>query len=139
MGLSLGTDAPRIFRALVEATAFGSKAIIERFIEDGVKIDQVVAIGGIPQKSPLVMQILSDVLDMPVKVASSFQAVALGASLFAAVASGYYKDIYSAQEKMASGFSKTYNPIRKNVEIYKRLYGLYKKLGSSVEDILREI
>lgn len=139
VGLSLGTDAPRIFRSLVEATAFGSKAIIERLIEDGVKIDQVVAIGGIPQKSPLVMQILSDVLDMPVKVASSFQAVALGASLFAAVASGYHKDIYSAQEKMASGFSKTYNPVGKNVKIYKRLYGLYAKLGSSIEDILREI
>ncbi|MES0341742.1 MAG: ribulokinase [Candidatus Humimicrobiaceae bacterium] len=138
-GLSLGTDAPRIFRALVEATAFGSKAIIERFVEDGVKIDQIVAIGGIPQKSPLVMQILADVLDMPVKVASSFQAVALGASVFAAVASGYYKDIYQAQEKMASGFLKTYNPIKENVETYTKLYELYKKLGSQVEDILREV
>jgi len=138
-GLSLGTDAPKIFRALVEATAFGSKAIVERFIEEGVKIDQVVAIGGIPQKSPLVMQILSDVLDMPVKVASSFQAVALGAAVFAAVASGYYKDIYKAQKNMASGFLKTYDPIKENVVIYKRLYGLYKKLGSQVEDILREV
>ena len=99
----------------------------------------MVAIGGIPQKSPLVMQILSDVLDMPVKIASSFQAVALGASVFAAVASGYYKDIYRAQEKMASGFLKTYTPIKENVETYKRLYGLYKKLGSQAEDILREI
>ena len=85
------------------------------------------------------MQILSDVLNMPVKVASSFQAVALGASLFAAVASGYYKDIYKAQDKMASGFSKTYDPIKENVETYTRLYELYKKLGSQVEDILREI
>jgi L-ribulokinase len=139
LGLSLGTDAPRIFRALVEATAFGSKAIIERFVEDGVKIDQIIAIGGIPQKSPLVMQILADVLNMPVKVASSFQAVALGASVFAAVASGYYKDIYKAQEKMASGFLKTYNPIKENVETYTKLYELYKKLGSQVEDILREV
>ena len=138
-GLSLGSDAPRIFRALVEATAFGSKAIIERFIGDGVKIDQVIALGGIPQKAPLVMQVLADVLDMPVKVASSFQAVALGASVFAAVASGYYKDIYKAQEKMASGFLKTYKPEKENVETYKRLYGFYKKLGSQVEDILREI
>ena len=138
-GLSLGTDAPRIFRALVEATAFGSRAIIERFVEDGVKIDQIVAIGGIPQKSPLVMQILADVLNMPVKVVSSFQAVALGASMFAAVASGYYKDIYQAQEKMASGFLKTYDPDKKNVVTYARLYKLYKKLGSSIEDILREV
>ena len=99
----------------------------------------MVAIGGIPQKSPLVMQILSDVLGMPVRVASSFQAVALGASLFAAVASGYYKDIYKAQEKMASGSLKTYNPLKENVETYKRLYKLYIKLGSQVEDILREV
>ena len=139
IGLSLGTDAPKIFRALVEATAFGSKAIIERFKSDGVKIDQVVAIGGIPQKSPLVMQILADVLGMPVKVASSFQAVALGASIFAAVASGYHKDIYKAQEKMSSGFLKTYKPKKENVETYARLYELYKKLGSQAEGILREI
>jgi len=138
-GLSLGSTAPKIFRAIVEATAFGSKAIIERFIEDGVEIEQVVAIGGIPQKSPLVMQILADVINMPVKVASSFQAVALGASVFAAVASGHYKDIYAAQDKMASGFLKTYYPKKENVKIYHKLYGLYKKLGSAVEDILRGI
>ncbi len=138
-GLSLGSTAPKIFRAIVEATAFGSKAIIERFIEDGVEIDQVVAIGGIPQKSPLVMQILADVIDMPVKVASSFQAVALGASVFAAVASGFYKDVYRAQDKMASGFLKTYYPKKENVKTYLRLYKLYRRLGSSTEDILREI
>lgn len=138
-GLSLGSTAPKIFRAIVEATAFGSKAIIERFIEDGVEIDKVVAIGGIPQKSPLVMQILADVIDMPVKVASAFHAVALGASVFAAVASGFYKDIYRAQDKMASGFLKTYYPKKENVKTYLKLYKLYKKLGSSTEDILRGI
>jgi len=138
-GLSLGSTAPKIFRAIVEATAFGSKAIIERFIEDGVEIDKVVAIGGIPQKSPLVMQILADVIDMPVKVASAFQAVALGASVFAAVASGFYKDIYRAQDKMASGFLKTYYPKKENVKTYLKLYKLYRKLGSSTEDILRGI
>lgn len=138
-GLSLGTSAPKIFRAIVEATAFGSKAIIERFIEDGVEIYEVIAIGGIPQKSPLVMQILSDVLDMPVKVASSFQAVALGAAVFAAVASGHYKDIYTAQKNMASSILKTYHPIKDNIKNYKRLLKLYKKLGSSVEDLLREL
>jgi L-ribulokinase len=138
-GLSLGSDAPGIFRALVEATAFGSKAIVERFTDDGIKIDQVVAIGGIPQKSSLVMQVLADILDMPVKVASSFQAVALGAAVFAAVASGYYEDIYKAQDKMASGSLKTYSPIKENVEIYAKLYELYKRLGNSIEGILREI
>ncbi len=138
-GLSLGSSAPKIFRAIVEATTFGSKAIIDRFVEDGVEIEEIIAIGGISQKSPLVMQILADVLNMPVKVVSSFQAVALGASMFAAVAAGHYKDIYQAQEKMASGFLKTYDPDKKNVVTYARLYKLYKKLGSSIEDILREV
>ncbi len=138
-GLSLGSSAPKIFRAIVEATTFGSKAIIDRFIEDGVEIEEVIAIGGISQKSPLVMQILADVLNMPVKVVSSFQAVALGASMFAAVAAGHYKDIYQAQEKMASGFLKTYDPDKENVVTYAKLYKLYKKLGSSIEDILREV
>lgn len=138
-GLSLGSDAPKIFRALVEATAFGSRAIVERFIEDGVKIGEVIAIGGIPQKSPLVMQILSDILNMPVKVASSFQAVALGAAVFAAVASGYYKDIYSAQKNMASGFLDTYYPVKENSIFYDDLYQKYKKLGNSLEDILRQL
>ncbi|MCL4385502.1 MAG: ribulokinase, partial [Cyanobacteria bacterium] len=96
LGLTLGTDAVKIYRSLVEATVFGSKAIIERFTDEGIIIKEVVAIGGISQKSPLVMQILSDVLDMPVKVASSSQAVALGAAIFASVAAGYYKNIYEA-------------------------------------------
>jgi len=135
-GLSLGTTAPKIYRALVEATAFGSKAIIERFRQDGLKFDEVVAIGGIPKKSPLVMQILADVLDMPVKVAESAQAVALGASIFASVAAGYYKDIYQAQKNMASRFVKTYNPDGQNVRIYKNLYELYLGLGKRLEDFL---
>jgi len=138
-GLSLGTTAPKIFRALVEATAFGSKAIVDKFTEDGVQIDEVVAIGGIPHKSPLVMQVLADVLAMPVKVSSSFQAMALGAAIFATVASGYYKDIRSAQEKMASSILKTYNPIKENVKIYRKLYELYERLGGSLEGILKEL
>jgi L-ribulokinase len=139
IGLNLGTDAVKMYKAFVEATAFGSKAIIEKFKEDGVVIDEVVAIGGIPQKSPLVMQVLADVLDMPVKVAKSTQAVALGASIFAATASGYYKDVYSAQKNMSSDFIKIYNPKKENVESYKKLYVHYKELGNSLEDHLRRL
>jgi L-ribulokinase len=139
IGLRLGTTAVETYRALVEATAFGSKAIIDRFIDDGLKVNEVVAIGGIPQKSPLVMQIMADILDMPVKVAASSQAVALGASIFGAVACGYYKSISQAQKKMASSFSVTYYPNGKNVKIYKKIYLKYKKLGSALEDILREL
>ena len=110
MGLTLGTTAPRIFRALVEATAFGSRAIIDRFTECNVEIKEVVAIGGIPQKSPLVMQILADVMNMPVKVAKSSQSVALGAAIFAAVAAGHYDTVLDAQKNMSGGFLKTYVP-----------------------------
>jgi L-ribulokinase len=138
-GLSLGTTAPGLFRAIVEATAFGSKAIIDRFIEEGVKIEEVVAIGGIPQKSPLVMQILSDVIAMPVRVASSSQAVALGAGVFASVASGYYSNTETAQRNMASPVSKTYNPFKENVKIYQGLYRKYREMGDSLEDILRDL
>ena len=139
LGLSLGTDAPAIFRSLVESTAFGSKAIIERFSQEGIKINEIIAIGGISQKSPFVMQVLSDVLDMPVKAAQSFQAVALGAAIFGAVASGYYQDIGKAQKKMASPIKATYKPDSKNAFTYKKLYGLYRRLGDNTEDILRKL
>lgn len=139
IGLSLGTNAVKIYRSLVEATAFGSKAIIHRFTQEGIEINEVVAIGGIPQKSPLVMQILSDVFNMPVKVAASAQAVALGAAIFGAVASGYYRDIYEAQEHMASKFLKVYNPIPENVKAYKELYKKYKEMGNILESQLRSL
>jgi len=138
-GLSLGSDAPKIYRSLAEATAFGSKAIIERFKQDGLIINEVAAIGGIPKKSPLVMQILADVLNMPVKVAASAQSVALGAAIFGAVAAGYYKDIYQAQKNMASPFIKTYTPIKDNIKTYQRLYDLYIELGTKLEDFLRKL
>ncbi len=136
-GLSLGSTAPKIYRSLVEATAFGSRAIIEKFKQSGLKISEVVAIGGIPKKSSLVMQILSDVLALPVKIVESSQAVALGAAIFAAVASGYYKDIFTAQKNMSSKFLKTYYPDKSKVEIYDRLYKLYIEFGSKNESFLR--
>jgi L-ribulokinase len=139
IGLSLGTDAAKIYRALVEATAFGSKAIIDRFHEDGLQIEEVVATGGIPQKSPLVMQILADIIGLPIKVALSTQSGALGAAIFASVAAGYYNNVYDAQQKMGSSFSKTYYPDKKNVGIYKKLYGYYKELGETLAGQLRRL
>ncbi len=129
-GLTLGSTAPRIFRALVEATAFGSKAIAERFLENGVKVDSVVAIGGVAKKSDFVMQTLADVMGMPIKVAQSEQSVALGAAMFAAVASGVHKTIEEAQKAMGSGFEQTYIPNPKNVEIYAGIYKKYLALGN---------
>lgn len=135
-GLSLGTDAPRIFRALVEATAFGSKAIADRFISEGVIIKGVVALGGVAKKSPLVMQIVSDVMNMPIKVARSEQACALGAAMAAAVAAGAHANIREAQEKMGSGIETEYQPIPENAAIYQRIYENYLKLGSFIEQEL---
>lgn len=132
-GLNLGSTASRIFRALVEATAYGSKAIVQRFLDNGVKVDQVVAIGGVAKKSDFVMQTLADVLGMPIKVARSEQSVALGASMFAAVASGAHATIVDAQKAMGQGFEKEYQPIVANVEAYKVIYQKYLQLGEFTE------
>lgn len=128
-GLTLGSSAPHIFRALVEATAFGSLAIVERFINEGIRIDNVIGIGGIALKSPFVMQTLSDVLNMPIKVCKTDQACALGAAMFAATAAGIYDKIGAAQQAMTSGFAKEYVPNRENAEIYREMYKKYVSLG----------
>jgi L-ribulokinase len=138
VGINLGTDAVRLYRALVEATAFGAKAIVERFHEEGVDIEEVVASGGIPKKSPFVMQVMSDVLNVPVKVSSADQSGALGAAMFATVAAGLYVDVGEAQEKMGGGFLKTYTPDRKKAVVYEKLYKRYKAVGSALEDQLRK-
>lgn len=135
-GLSLGTDAPRIFRALVESTAFGSKAIIDRFISEGIRIDGVIALGGVAKKSPLVMQIVCDVLNMPIKVARSEQACALGSAMAAAVVAGVYATTADAQKKMGGGIETEYHPIAENVSKYQVIYEKYSKLGKFIENEL---
>lgn len=135
MGLNLGTDAVKIFKMIVEATAFGSKAIVDRFISEGVPIKQVIAIGGVAKKSPFVMQTLSDVLNMPIKVASSDQACALGAAMNASVAAGVYTNLQDAQKAMGSGFDARYEPRTEYVEVYQKLYDKYQNLGKYTENI----
>ncbi|MDR3251506.1 MAG: ribulokinase [Tannerella sp.] len=134
-GLTLGSSAPKIFRALVEATAFGSLAIVERFLSEGIRIDNVIGIGGIALKSPFVMQTLSDVLDMPIKVCKTDQACALGAAMFAATAAGIYNRIEDAQKAMSSGFAKEYRPNRENAILYRAIYGKYIKFGTFTEQM----
>lgn len=134
MGLNLGTDAIKLFKAIVEATAYGSKAIVDRFIEEGVPIKQVIAIGGVAKKSPFVMQTLSDVLNMPIKVASSDQACALGAAMNASVAAGVHENLFLAQKAMGSGFDANYEPRPEMVEVYQKLYEKYQKLGKFTEN-----
>jgi len=132
-GLTLGSDAPRIFKALVEATAFGSRMINERFISEGVRIDGVIAIGGVAKKNPYVMQIVSDVLNMPIKVAISDQTCALGSAMAASVVAGIYKDIPAAQKAMGGGFEKEYKPNPRKAKKYNELFEKYKKLGLFIE------
>lgn len=132
--ITLGTTAPMIFRALVEATAFGSKAIVDRFTEEGVRIDSVIGIGGISLKSPFVMQTMADVLDMPIKVAKSEQACAFGASMFAAVVAGEYDKVEDAQKAMGQGFANEYKPNPDMVKFYDEVYKQYSLLGKLTED-----
>jgi L-ribulokinase len=135
-GLTLGSDAPRIFKALVEATAFGSRMINERFISEGVRIDGVIAVGGVAKKNPWVMQVVADVLNMPLKVASSDQTCALGSAMAASVVAGIYEDIPAAQKAMGGGFEKEYRPDPERAKRYNNLYLKYMKLGSFVENEL---
>jgi L-ribulokinase len=132
-GLSLGSGAPRVYRALAEATAFGARAIVERFREEGVAIEGVIGIGGVARKSPFIMQILADVLDMPIHIPSSDQAVALGAAIFAAVAAGLYPDIPAAQKAICAPVDKIYTPDPARVKQYAPVYGRYKTLGAFAE------
>lgn len=132
-GFTLGTTAPRIFRALVEATAFGTKAIVDRFVSEGCPVESVIGIGGIALKSPFVMQTMSDVLNMPIKVCNTDQACALGAAMFAATAAGVYDRIEDAISAMNSGFAKEYRPNESAHRKYADLYQAYVKLGSFAE------
>jgi len=131
-GLSLGSDAPRVFRALVEATAFGAKSIVDRFRIEGVPIRGVIALGGIPKKSPFVMQTVSDVLDMPIRVARAEQTCALGSAMAAATAAGVHADIPTSQRAMGRGFETEYRPDPARSAIYRDLHGRYEQLGGFV-------
>jgi L-ribulokinase len=132
-GLSLGSDAPRIFKALVEATAFGSRMINERFISEGVHIDAVIAIGGVARKNPFVMQIVADVLNVPIRIASSDQTCALGSAMAASVVAGVHEDIPTAQKAMGGGFEKEYRPDPSRAKKYEILFRKYKELGNFIE------
>jgi L-ribulokinase len=135
MGLSLGSGAPKIFRALVEATAFGARAIVERFQEEGVLIEGVIGIGGVARKSSFVTQIVADVLQMPIHVPASDQCVALGAAMFAAVAAGLYPDVMAAQQALLAPIERTYTPNADRAGVYDRLFTRYKALGAFAEQL----
>ena len=128
LGLTLHTSPPEIFRALIEATAFGGRMIIERFKEYGVPIDRVVNCGGISIKSPLTMQIYADVLGCTMEVSDNAQSCALGAAMAGAVVGGVFPDFEKAAEAMTQVKEICYEPIPENKAIYDRLFSLYKRL-----------
>ena len=131
LGQTLHTKPHEIYRALIESTAFGALAIIDRVEEYGVQINEIVNCGGLATKNPLLMQIYADVTNRPMIVSKSEQTPALGAAIFAAVSAGEqvsgFKDIYHAQ-KVMTGTGEVFNPIPENHKTYKNLYSLYRQL-----------
>ncbi len=134
-GLTLGSTAPEVFKALVEATAFGSRRIVEHMKAQGLHIDSVNGIGGISKKAPFVMQTLADVLNMPIRIVRSQQTCALGAAMFAAVAAGVYRDIMEAMKYMGSDVEVEYKPDTRRARVYETLYKKYLELAKNAEYI----
>jgi len=132
-GLDLGSDAANIFRAIVEATCFGAKAIVDRFNEQGVPVKGLIGMGGVAKKSPFIMQMMADVMNMPIRIHKSEQTCALGAAMFAATAAGIYVRVEDAMHAMGQGFDAQYLPNADRVAIYAKRYEQYKKLGSFIE------
>lgn len=135
MGLNLGSDAPVIFRALVEATCFGARKIVERFQDEGVPIEGIIGLGGVAKKSPFIMQVMADVLNRPIKIARSEQTCALGAAMFAATAAGLYNDVSDAMQAMGAGFEAEYSPNAEAAAHYDQLYQKYCAFGDLLEPV----
>jgi L-ribulokinase len=143
VGLSLSTRPHHVYRALLEATAFGTRVIVEAFERAGVPVDRIVACGGLPQRNRLLMQINADVLDRPVEVAGSLQAPALGSAMFGAVAGGAYDSIRAASHAMAPPTAETYVPEPRSRAAYDTLYAEYLRLhdhfGRGGDDVMRTL
>ncbi len=132
-GISLGTNAPEIFRSLVEATCFGAKAIVNRFMEQGVNIKGLIGIGGVAKKSPFIMQMMADVMNLPIKINKSEQTAALGAAMFAATAAGLYSKVEDAMAVMGKDFESPYPPRPDKNKLYEIRFKKYLTTGGFVE------
>jgi L-ribulokinase len=129
-GLNLASDAPRIFRAVAEATCFGAKAIVERFEREGVPVKGLIGIGGVAKKSPFIMQMMADVMNMPIRIHRSEQTCALGAAMFGATAAGIFPKVEDAMQAMGQGFETVYTPDQQRTGLYEDRYRKYKALGA---------
>jgi L-ribulokinase len=132
IGQTLHTTAPEVYRALVEATAFGALTIIRRFEEYGVEVKEVVNCGGIAQKNPFLMQIYADACNRPMRLSSSGQTCALGAAIFGAVAGGAHGTTEEAQGSMVGAAAKVYAPRKEAAAVYADLYRLYRTLHDAL-------
>jgi L-ribulokinase len=147
LGATLSTKAPETYRALIEATAFGTRVIIEAFERNGVVVDELVACGGLPEKNKILMQIYADVSGREIKVTASRQAPALGSALFGAVAAGKkaggYDTIFEAAQSMARLQKRTYKPLTGNQTVYNGLYAeyvqLYDYFGRAQNDVMKHL
>lgn len=131
-GLDLGSDAVKIFRSLAEATCFGARAIVERFTSQQIPVKGLIGIGGVARKSPFIMQMMADVMDMPIRINRSEQTCALGAAMFAATVAGVYDKVEDAMQTMGQGFDAEYYPDRGKAGVYTHRYKKYLALGAYV-------
>jgi L-ribulokinase len=134
-GLNLGSNAPRMFKAVAEATCFGAKAIVDRFIEEKIPVKGLIGMGGVAKKSPFIMQMMADIMQMPIKIHKSEQTCAAGAAMFAATAAGLYNKVEDAMAAMGRGFETEYIPDSSKAEMYNKRYQLYKNFGNAVESL----
>ena len=133
INLNLATDAPKFFKALVEATCFGAKAIVDRFKDQGVPVQGLIGLGGVAKKSPYIMQTMADVMNMPIRIHKSEQTCAAGAAMFAATAAGIYEKVEDAMKAMGQGFDTIYYPDDTRTAIYTTRYERYQALGRFIE------
>lgn len=142
LGQTLATKAEDVYRALLEATAFGTRVIIDTFTDSGVPVTELVIAGGLIKNSVL-MQIYSDVTNLPLSIIGSAQGPALGSAMHAAVAAGAYQDIRDAAQSMGSVQRHVYTPVPENVEAYERLFVDYLELhdhfGRGGNDVMRRL
>jgi len=132
-GLNLGSDAPRLFKAWVEATCFGAKAIVDRFNVEGIPVKGLIGLGGVARKAPYIMQVMADVMNKPLRIHKSEQTCAIGSAMFAATVAGIYPNVTAAMNAMGQGFDMEFKPEPSQVDSYQRRYQKYKELGTRIE------
>lgn len=132
-GMNMASDAPRLFRAVVEATCFGARAIVDRFVDQGIPVKGLIGLGGVAKKSPYIMQMMADVMNMPIRIHRTEQTCAIGAAMFAATAAGLYPNVEAAMQAMGQGFEAEYLPDAGRAAIYAQRYERYKELGAFIE------